>query len=94
MGLTIVREPDGTFYLWAKVEGLPASISDGLSFFRAALDQKVITVPGEFFDVNPGKRRTGRVSRFRKYVRLSFGPSYDSLEKAMDRLAAVIKNAR
>jgi aspartate/methionine/tyrosine aminotransferase len=94
LGLLIDREPDGTFYVWAKVEGLPASISDGMSFFRAALAEKVITVPGEFFDVNPGKRRTGRVSRFRKYVRLSFGPSYETVEKAMDRLAAVIKNAR
>jgi len=94
LGMTIDREPDGTFYVWAKLEGLPASISDGMSFFRAALAEKVITVPGEFFDVNPGKRRTGRVSRFRRHVRLSFGPSQDSLAKAMDRLALVIKNAR
>jgi N-succinyldiaminopimelate aminotransferase len=94
LGLTLDREPDGTFYVWAKLDGLPASISDGMSFFRAALAEKVITVPGEFFDVNPGKRRTGRMSRFRRHVRLSFGPSYESVEKAMDRLAHMVKNAR
>jgi hypothetical protein len=29
-------------------------------FFRAALDKQLIVVPGEFFDVNPGKRRSQR----------------------------------
>ena len=50
------------------------AINDGMSFFRAALERQVICVPGEFFDVNPGKRRSGRPSRFRHYVRFSFGP--------------------
>ena len=62
-----------------------------MSFFRAALAEKqVITVPGEFFDVNPGKRRSGRPSRFRRYVRFSFGPSMPVLEKAIARLDALV----
>src|SRR5712672_3200327 len=32
MGMTIDREPDGTFYAWVSVAELPASISDGMSF--------------------------------------------------------------
>ncbi len=56
-------------------------MNDGMSFFRAALERKIITVPGEFFDVNPGKRRSGRASRFRDYVRFSFGPSMATLER-------------
>jgi len=32
------------------------------------------SVLGHFFDVNPGKRRSGRPSRFRDHVRFSFGP--------------------
>lgn len=90
LGLGIDREPDGTFYLWVSVESLPSSIADGMSFFRAALERKVITVPGEFFDVNPGKRRAGRPSRFRRHVRLSFGPSLETVERALDRLADLI----
>lgn len=35
------------------VSALPESINDGMSFFRAALERRVICVPGEFFDVNP-----------------------------------------
>src|SRR5262249_15022961 len=86
LGMSIDREPDGTFYVWARVAG-----GDGMSFFRAALAEKVIVVPGEFFDVNPGKRRAGRPSRFRQHVRLSFGPPRDVLERAVARLERVVK---
>jgi aspartate/methionine/tyrosine aminotransferase len=61
-----------------------------MAFFRAALDHKVIVVPGEFFDVNPGKRRHGRASRFKGYVRFSFGPSMASLEKAIARFEQML----
>jgi N-succinyldiaminopimelate aminotransferase len=47
-------------------------------------------VPGEFFDVNPGKRR--HASRFRQYVRFSFGPSMESLEKAFGRFEEMVKS--
>ena len=44
-------------------------------------------MPGEFFDVNPGKRRGGRASRFRRHVRFSFGPPMATIELALERLA-------
>jgi N-succinyldiaminopimelate aminotransferase len=91
LGVRFDRTPDGTFYCWGSVAGLPAPLSDGMSFFRAALERKIITVPGEFFDVNPGKRRSGRASRFRDYVRFSFGPSMATLEKAVGRLETLVK---
>ncbi len=94
LGVRLDREPDATFYCWGSVENLPPSISNGMSFFRAALEEKVITVPGEFFDVNPGKRRAGRVSRFRPYVRFSFGPEGRTIDEALTRLATVVKKAR
>ena len=56
--------PDATFYCWGDLSGLPEGLNDGMQFLKAALDEKVICVPGEFFDVNPGKRRAGRPSRF------------------------------
>jgi N-succinyldiaminopimelate aminotransferase len=91
LGMTLDREPDGTFYVWANLARLPPAIADGMAFFRAALEEKVITVPGEFFDVNPGKRRGGRPSRFRQYARLSFGPGRDALERALGKLEKVIR---
>jgi N-succinyldiaminopimelate aminotransferase len=93
IGVRFDRVPEGTFYCWGSVADLPPPLSDGMGFFRAGLPQKVITVPGEFFDVNPGKRRSGRASRFRDYVRFSFGPSMETLQKAVDRFEAMIKTS-
>jgi aspartate/methionine/tyrosine aminotransferase len=74
LGVRFDLEPEGTFYCWGDLSGLPEPLRDGNAFFRAALDQKVICVPGAFFDVDPGQRRGGRPSRFRHHVRFSFGP--------------------
>ena len=93
LGIRADRAPDGTFYVWGNLSNLPAPLNDGMQFFRAALERKVICVPGEFFDVNPGKRRSTRLSRFRQHVRLSFGPSEDVLTRALERLGAVIAEA-
>jgi aspartate/methionine/tyrosine aminotransferase len=90
LGIRFDRAPDGTFYCWGNVQHLPPPLNEGMGFFRAALERKVIVVPGEFFDVNPGKRRARRASRFRSYVRFSFGPSMEQLEKALGRLEDLI----
>lgn len=92
MGMTIDLEPGGTFYVWASVADLPEPLSSGDRLFRAALERQVICVPGEFFDVDPGQRRSARPSRFRRHVRLSFGPGYESLVGGLDRLEALIRD--
>ena len=93
IGVRTDRPPDGTFYVWGKVDGLPPPLNDGMGFFRAALNKKVIVVPGEFFDVNPGKRRSRRASRFRSHVRFSFGPSMASIDTALRRLEELVAEA-
>jgi aspartate/methionine/tyrosine aminotransferase len=93
MGFHVDLPPEGTFYVWASAQHLPPSISDGMSFFRAALERKIITVPGDFFDVDPGKRRGGRTSRFRKHLRFSFGPPMAKIELALERIRALIDDA-
>lgn len=92
LGLTVDVAPEGTFYIWANLSKLPEPLNDGMNFFRAALEHKVICVPGEFFGVNPGHRR--RASRFRQHVRLSFGPSEEVVVEGFKRLATLIANAR
>lgn len=93
LGVRFDRDPDGGFYGWGSVAGLPAPFNTGMGFFRAALERQVITVPGEFFDVNPGKRRLGRASRFRDHVRFSFGPDEKTISTALDRLEAMVRGA-
>lgn len=94
MGVRVESPPGGTFYVWGSVSQLPESISTGMSFFRKALEHQMIVVPGEFFDVNPGRRRAGRESRFRRHVRFSFGPSLDSLEAGLERMETMIRDAQ
>jgi aspartate/methionine/tyrosine aminotransferase len=94
MGMTVDRDPDGTFYVFVSLRGLPESISDGMTFFRAALERQVTCVPGVFFDVNPGRRRSRRLSRFHQHVRLSFGPPMAEVARGLDRLAEMVAGAR
>jgi len=94
MGMKIQNEPEGTFYVFADLSNLPEPISNGMGFFQTALNEKVICVPGEFFDINPGKRRRGHQSRFHHYVRLSFGPSEKSVKEGCDRLNQMIQKLR
>jgi hypothetical protein len=89
-GLVVEHEPDGGFYVWASVASLPAPLNDGDAFFEAALAEHVITVPGMFFDINPGKRRADHTSRFRQYLRFSFGPDEASVALAVQRLQAMV----
>jgi N-succinyldiaminopimelate aminotransferase len=91
LGVKVDRAPEGTFYVWGDLSGLPAPLAEGMAFFRAALEHQVITVPGEFFDINPGKRRRGRASRFRNHARFSFGPPMEVLDRALERLAALVQ---
>ena len=65
-----------------------------LKGLKAALDQRVICVPGEFFDVNPGKRRAGRPSRFRQYVRFSFGPELNAVKTGVERIQRMVNAAK
>lgn len=94
MGVEVERPPEGTFYVFGNLRGLPEPISTGMKLFRAALAHRVIVVPGAFFDVNPGKRRAGHPSRFRHHVRVSFGPPEGAVESGLDALERTIREAR
>jgi aspartate/methionine/tyrosine aminotransferase len=92
MGVRFAREPQSTFYAWASLADLPAPLNDATTFFRRALDRKVLTVPGEFFDVNPGKRRRGE-SPYKQWMRFSFGPPMDNMQLGLDRLQQMVEEA-
>lgn len=93
LGVRFDVEPEGTFYAWGDLSELPPSLRDSDAFFKAALERKVICVPGHFFDINPGNRRTGRPSRFRNHVRFSFGPPEAVLDEALERLGDLVRDS-
>jgi hypothetical protein len=92
LGVEIEVEPQGAFYVWGNLRHLPSPLDDGMRFFEAGLEEKVVTVPGTFFDVNPGKRRA--LSRYQSYSRFSFGPSLVELERGLDSIERLIRHHR
>lgn len=89
MGIGVEAEPAGTFYVWANLSQLPPPLHDGMSLLREGLKEKVITIPGVFFDVNPDRRRAH--ARYEHYCRISFGPEMEKLERGLNGLEAVIR---
>jgi len=89
MGVRFAKEPTSTFYAWGDLSGLPAPFNDGTGFFERALQRKVMTVPGEFFDVDPLKERQGE-SPFKHWMRFSFGPPMDNMVMGLDRLQSML----
>lgn len=90
MNIFVEAEPKGTFYFWANLSKLPNPINNGMKFFEEGLKEKFITVPGIFFDVNPGKRRSSQSAHYQHYCRISFGPEMDKLVLGMDAMERTI----
>ena len=89
LGVRFAHEPLGTFYCWGSLENLPEPFDDAMSFFWKALDHQVMTVPGQFFDVNPGGFRKAP-SPYEKWMRFSFGPPMDNLVMGLERLTKML----
>ncbi len=91
LGFIIDAEPEATFYIWCDLSQLPKQLHDSQTFFLECLKEKVITVPGIFFDVNPGKRRLKKHSRYNNYIRISFGPNINALKVGLRNIKKVIQ---
>jgi aspartate/methionine/tyrosine aminotransferase len=89
MGFRFARRPLSTFYCWTSLDQLPEPFNDAMEFFWRALDYQVMTVPGKFFDVNPGKARTDP-SPYTGWMRFSFGPPMDNVVMGLDRIAEML----
>jgi len=90
LGISVPVMPEGSFYCWGDLGQLPEHLNTGMKFLTACLKEGVITVPGSFFDINPGGKRADRPSRFEKYSRFSFGPSLEELKRGVNKLEKII----
>ncbi len=93
LGVRFAKVSESTFYLWGCLDGLPAPLNDAMTFFRKALERKVMLVPGQFFDVNPGGYRKG-TSPYENWMRFSFGPPMDNLQLGLSRLEELVAEFR
>ncbi|KAK1236446.1 hypothetical protein PQX77_000327 [Marasmius sp. AFHP31] len=94
LGLDVDIPPHATFYIWLNLEKLPAPLNNGLTFFEELLKEQTIVIPGIFFDINPSHRRNLFHSPCHHFVRLSFGPPLEDLDKGLDAMARVLKKAK
>ncbi|WVR06296.1 hypothetical protein IAU60_003326 [Kwoniella sp. DSM 27419] len=91
MGLPVTVPPQATFYIWLDLKKLEAPLNNGLTFFEELLKEKTICVPGIFFDINPSSRRNLFHSPCHHFVRLSFGPKMDELDRGLDAIERLLK---
>jgi aspartate/methionine/tyrosine aminotransferase len=94
IGLEVKIPPVATFYIWLSLENLPDPINNGLTFFEELLKEKTIVIPGIFFDINPAHRRNLFSSPCHHFVRLSFGPPLEDLDKGIDAITRVLHKAK
>jgi aspartate/methionine/tyrosine aminotransferase len=92
LGVRFAPDALGTFYLWGRVDALPRPLNDAMTFFWQALERRVMIVPGQYFDINPGSQRPGP-SPLGDWVRFSFGPSEANMLQGLDRLAELVADA-
>jgi len=86
--------PTSTFYIWLNLERLPPPLNNGLTFFEELLKEQTIVIPGIFFDINPSHRRNLFNSPCHHFVRLSFGPPIEDLDKGLDAIGRVLKRVK
>lgn len=91
IGIPLKSIPDSTFYLWLDLAMLPGKIKTALGFFQECLKEKVIVVPGIFFDLNPLARRELHDSPMFHYIRFSYGPDLETLKKGLDGIQRVVE---
>ncbi|MCK5084661.1 MAG: aminotransferase class I/II-fold pyridoxal phosphate-dependent enzyme, partial [Candidatus Pacebacteria bacterium] len=92
MNIMISSKPEGAFYIWVNLENLPTEVNSGLKFFERMLKEKVVVVPGKFFDLDPHKSR--KKKNFEKYVRFSYGPKIEILKRGLDRIENVLNKCK
>ncbi|KAI5478228.1 hypothetical protein MNV49_005293 [Pseudohyphozyma bogoriensis] len=90
MGLAVKNKPTSTFYIWLDLSQLPSPLNSGLTFFEECLKEKVIVVPGLFFDINPSHRRNLFDSPCHHFIRLSFGPAMAELDRGLDGIERLL----
>ncbi|GAA5950852.1 hypothetical protein JCM10213_006453 [Rhodosporidiobolus nylandii] len=94
MGFEVKNAPTSTFYCWLDLKSLPKPLDSGLVFFEEALKEKVIVVPGQFFDLNPSHRRNLMDSPCNHFVRLSFGPPMEELDRGLDGIERLLQRVK
>ncbi|GAA6064335.1 hypothetical protein JCM10212_003580 [Sporobolomyces blumeae] len=89
-----VGVPTSTFYIWLDLQVLPEPLNSGMVFFEECLKEKTIVVPGIFFSINPSHRRNLLEEPCERFVRLSYGPKLEELDRGLDGIQRLVEKAK
>ena len=84
-------KPEATFYIFAYIGELPHPINDCDCFVQECLKEKVIVVPGNSFDIDPKNRRNLEMHPYSKFVRISYGPPMEQLQRGIAGITRVVE---
>jgi len=90
LGMKIKWTPTATFYVWASLADLPPPLNDSLVFLEECVKNKVICVPGVFFDINPRGLKNVSRSKCISNVRFSYGPPMINLTLGVSHMEKMI----
>ena len=90
IGMECVKEPCGTFYVWADISSLPKGLNNADKFFKRGLEQKLISIPGKYFNVCPEDKNSAS-KQLKNWVRFSFAPSITNLSMGVEKLAEMVE---
>ncbi len=91
LGMKCAEEPCGTFYVWADISCLPKGLNNADKFFRRGLEDKLISMPGRYFNLCPGDKNPAS-KNLKNWVRFSFAPSITNLEMGVEKLAEMVES--
>lgn len=90
LGVRLDPAARGSFYHWGDVSDLPEGWNTALGFLDRALDQQVVVIPGQAFDLNPAGTHQSGLGAWDRFLRFSYGPVEASLTAGFDRLEAAL----
>ncbi len=90
LGFIIDNNPDAGFYVWTRLDNFKPPFNNAWKLLDKFFEQKLIAVPGIYFDINPYKLRPSR--RFENYMRFSYSPNIDIINEGIKRLRLAIKD--
>jgi aspartate/methionine/tyrosine aminotransferase len=92
IGFGIKVVPQGAFYVWTDISGFPNGLNTCKEFVQKMLENNVILVSGDLFDVNPNSKRQGK--KWQNYVRFAFGQDLETIKKGVEIIRKVVEEAR
>jgi aspartate/methionine/tyrosine aminotransferase len=80
LGFKINSEPYGAFYIFAGIHNFKNRFLDDLDFSQKLLTQKLITIPGRFFNLNLEQEKSLDINNF---VRFSYGLEMSKIKQGI-----------